>query len=338
MVTTCKRRNKSRSKVAKACPGLYQSNVRGNKNGETESKEEEEIQKAVMDCVKSLEMQYHSGNGFAFRLLDALAKASCVSTSANEEKHSINVKEIVAYGIGNFSVNLYSASMLQLAGVLLLRRFAAAACGGGITDNRNEADIESSFHNDQRRVPILYFEPCILSAEKELLETVFCVHVLESNEMGKLSVSNMRQNLKTTSFEKLHTRENDHILFYMPHCPMRLYCNVLWAHWDHIVPDQSQDTSPVIIFGNSFQAYEERTISSHLRRDPTNGVLRLAQCVNEISVYSDAENRNYDESLKMLDKAFNDCNVISFQIDEVTVEKPTEYFPSKDPNENGELL
>ena len=345
VVTTSNRRNKARSKGARS-KGLCQSSQTKegacftiNTQDAIKSKGKEEIKNAVMECIESLERQYHSGNGFAFRLLDALAKSSRVSSSANDLKHSINVKEIVAYGIGNFSEELYSAPMLQLAGLLLLRSFAAAALGDCSTSETDKTSVESSFQNDQRRVPIFYFEPCIVPTEKELIESVFCIHVLETNEMGKLSVSDMRQKWDTPSSEHQHGRANYHVLFYMPHCPMRLYCNVIWSHWDHIVPDKSQATNPVIIFGNSFQAYEERTISSDLRKDKTNGVLRLVQFTNERSVYSDADNKNLDDSLKMLERAFNDCNVVSFQIDGIiVVEKPEEYFPSKDPHENGELL
>jgi hypothetical protein len=56
-------------------------------------------------------------------------------------------------------------------------------------------------------------------------------------------------------------------------------------------------------------------------------------------VYTAAENKTAGDSLKMLERAFNDCNVISFSMNECPFpEKPEEYFPSKDPHENGELL
>ena len=82
----------------------------------------------------------------------------------------------------------------------------------------------------------------------------------------------------------------------MPHCPMRLYSNVLQAHWSRIFPpasferkgmltsianciglssndhdasihsadadDGDANDGPLIIFGNSFRDYEERAISS----------------------------------------------------------------------------
>lgn len=103
--------------------------------------------------------------------------------------------------------------------------------------------------------------------------------------------------------------------------------------------DGQVSSNPIIIFGNSFHAYDERTISSEQRLDPTNGIFRLLPFANETPVCTDAENTNAGESLKMLERAFNDCNVISFSMNECSVpEKPEEYFPSEDPHENGELL
>lgn len=128
---------------------------------------------------------------------------------------------------------------------------------------------------------------------------------------------------------------------------MRLYCNVLWAHWDHVsrlLPDDDAKRNdsgydPILIFGNSFHAYDERMISSQQRMDSTNGMLRLVHFINEKAVYVDSENRDVEDSLRMMDRAFNDCNVISFSVSKGTVlERPKEYFLSEDPDQNGELL
>lgn len=40
---------------------------------------------------------------------------------------------------------------------------------------------------------------------------------------------------------------NQYVLFYMPHCPYKLYCNVLWTFWPSL--------SNLLIFGNSFENY-----------------------------------------------------------------------------------
>ena len=258
---------------------------------------------------------------------------------------SLRLRDVVAYGIGNFAKKPFSASMLQLACLLLLRRHAATTlinnheCGSvssphsitnasdnGCNCNVNDESITSNpFEHEQQQVPIYYYEPCILPIEKQLLETKFHIHVLETNDLGKLSVESMRQRWNSlspsipgcsaTNSPKLS--DDLHTLFYMPHCPMRLYCNVLWAHWDHICStsrqqsttsstitqpetpqvrqtpttsevkqknDASTCNNPIVIFGNSFRSYDDRIVSSEQRSDPTNGIFRRVEFVKEISI------------------------------------------------------
>ena len=317
------RRNRKHPTAGDGDDCKHKNNIIQGSNNLSEPKEREHIRKAILQCMSSLEQQYQSGKGFAYNLFHALKEATRVECVGDECRPSINLTEIVVYGIGNFSGELHSAPMLQLAAALLLRRLARKM-------------PNSSFLLDQQLTPIFYYEPCMIPVEKELLEEVFQVHVLESNEMGKLPVSNMRQQFKSFS------NENDsHTLFFMPHCPMRLYCNVIWSHWDHIIQHAAQDNdfSSIIIFGNSFHAYEDRLISLEQRMDPTNGVFSLVPYSKEEPVYFDSENKNADDSLKMLDRAFNDCNVISFSTGQGKVLiKPQEYFPFDDPIKNGELL
>jgi hypothetical protein len=203
------------------CPGLYRSNSQqGRDEAVTEKSLTEQIRNAIVDCIDSLQRQFQSGKGFAARLIDAIDDLSS----------GADLHEIVVYGIGNFS-QLYSASMLQLAGALLLRQLAAAKEGttdqnGVIAANYNGGDDAStSFRRDQQRVPIYYYEPCILGAEKELLEEVFCIQMLKNNDMGKLSVLNMRKNNVTGALQEDGRRDGPiarYTLFYMPHCPMEM--------------------------------------------------------------------------------------------------------------------
>ena len=360
-------RRRYRSGAAKARPGLHQPSIKKDNRGNrdqyhtivSKSKGRVVVIQALLECMESLERQYRAGEGFVIRLLNALANATNHNVSTddrNESKCKLpNLEEIVVYGVGNFSCEIYSASMLQLAVALLLRRLAVEAATNGSSrdyDNHQELNIDgstnaTSFSFDQQRIPIFYYEPCTLPLEKVLLQEVFYVHVLESNDMGKLSVSSMNEQLQSQTSQPQNIRKQNsqyNTLFYMPHCPMRLYCNIIWAHWDHIMaPQQAQldsiPTNPVVVFGNSFHAYDERTISSEQKSDPTNGIFRLIQCVNEQSIYSASENKNLEDSLIMLERAFNDCNVISFSIPQDTnIEKPQEYFLSDDIYENGELL
>lgn len=343
-VTKSRRCNERHKKAAQDYKGLYHS-MKSSDKCNTRAKGKEEILHAILECLLSLARQYQSEQGFAFRLIDALVHATTNGNDNELKSNSPNIQDMVVYGIGNFSLEFHSAPMCQMAGALFIRRVVSSAGAATSFDGLESTDIDAMrtlFQSDQQQTPIFYYEPCILPLEKELLEDVFCVYVLQNNNMGKLSVSKIRELFRLEAKQKDH---ESHTLFYMPHCPMRLYCNVLWAHWSHIVvSNQKQggasiDINPILIFGNSFHAYDERTIASKHRIDSTNGMFRLVQFTNETPIYSEAENRSIDDSLKMLERAFNDCNLISFLIDQdATLEKPNEYIPSDNPYENGELL
>lgn len=75
------------------------------------------------------------------------------------------------------------------------------------------------------------FDPIISLTESKVLTSVGCT-VLSVNEQGR------RQALKPT-------------LFFMPHCEAELYDNLLEANWE------VDKLNHLIIFGNSFGAYEQ---------------------------------------------------------------------------------
>jgi len=322
------------------------------------TKDRERIRDAILESISALENVWMSSEtSFSYRLIDALREvttsslgnkdeegAGTKSETKNEEanddndkeSNQLNIREIVAYGIGNFATSSFSAPMLQLACVLFLRRCAASSI---ITDSNDDAnasndnDIQNAFKREQDQVPIYYYEPCILAVERDLLETVFHVSVLENNEFGKLHVQSMRRqdgekaSATTTSIKSASKKS----LFYMPHCPMRLYCNVLWSHWESL--------DSTIVYGNSFHSYDERTLSEEGRTDPTNGILRIILCANEIPIKLRGNRRGEElyDALNHLETAFNDCNIISFMVDETSDRtRPDEYFASQD-NENREL-
>jgi hypothetical protein len=343
--------------------GFYQNSAQSTQQRpKDELNERKRVESSILECLGALERQFRSSNkGFARTLMDALSRTcteqgdELVDTTTNsiEEKNkAIRLRDIVAYGIGNFASNSYSAPMLQFACLLLLRRVAATSeqtkFRHDISENNSLSDAENTFQLEQQHVPIFYYEPCITPLEKQMLETTFHVTVLDTNDLGKLTVESMRQlALPNTAAATAMNSYNAATLFYMPHCPMRLYCNVLWAHWDHVVSDKatksgSQKTTstghPILIFGNSFHSYEERTISSEKRLDPTNGVFGCVSFTNEVSVYVSSDNKDTDDALQYLEMAFNDCNIISFLKQCEPVERPKEYFPSEDPYENGELI
>ena len=287
----------------------------------------EEVKRDVLECLNDLMGQLRAGNGFAHRLILSMNEAISSSSSASKS-HRLQLRDIVAYGVGNFSTERFRSPMLQLACLLLLRRCAAreSSTNDDRSDDGNDAGYLcmgglESFQDDQKRIPIHYYDPCILPVEKELLELAFHVHVLEDNDMGKrtmgresvqcharpsnaVDVSSSPSSSSTSVSSRFHS---DCTLFYMPHCPMRLYSTVLWAHWSRIFPpasvemkgiaasdaefigssdesiclgdddDGNANDGPVIIFGNSFREYEDRAmLSSRERIDDTNAIFAVA--------------------------------------------------------------
>lgn len=84
------------------------------------------------------------------------------------------------------------------------------------------------------KVPMHYFDPCMSTQEAELL-VAKDVLIISENEKGKRIVD-------APTF------------FFMPHCPMMLYTNVLHTNWEHL--------EHVIILGNSLSTYANRLESS----------------------------------------------------------------------------
>ncbi len=203
----------------------------------------------------------------------------------------------------------------------------------------------NNYKRQQELVPILYFEPFMKPIEKRVLEEIFHVVILETNEQGKRCIINEEQtktntNVKTKS-TPIRSERTVTTLFYMPHCPMRLYSNVLWANWDANLLLSGR----IIILGNSFQAYDDRIISFEQRNDGTNCIFPLLPLVEEIPVLmtpSSAANRwkreqpkdvdggvNHNNNIQIarssnaslawheLEMAFNDCAIISFSMSKV---------------------
>lgn len=136
---------------------------------------------------------------------------------------SQSISTIICYGVGNFGVNRTSAPMWQLSCAIALRSFLTHAQSFSSREEEGE---------EAKRIEMLYFDPCMTQNEAIILERN-SIHVIPNNERGKRHVGIM-----------------DSTLFYMPHCPMSLYTNVLHTNWDNL--------ERVVIFGNSPSAYANR--------------------------------------------------------------------------------
>ena len=231
------------------------------------------------------------------------------------------VQEIICYGIGNFSEK-YSPSMLQMACAILLRYLIGAVQSQGTSENGHaECNVEECLHREKillffhslelidflqqlqkenygkfSRIDMKFYDPCTSALEKRMLEENYHVMSLETNEQGKRQVNHSQ----------------NRTIFYMPHCPMRLYSNLLWANWDESI------LTNIIILGNSLLAYNDRIIDSTDRNDPTNAIVPIAPFVIEKSLHwkhkqkHRLETTNGGSPLANIFLAFNDFSISRF--------------------------
>lgn len=106
---------------------------------------------------------------------------------------------IVVLGLGRFSKS--KSSLLQLALVLCLEEFC---------------NMNSSHEVPEGRMIVRLYDPVFTPLE---------IHVCKM-----LGFSVMNDNLSG----KVDIPAEESVLFFMPHCPYRLYCNVIWYHWEHL--------------------------------------------------------------------------------------------------------
>jgi hypothetical protein len=173
----------------------------------------------AMDSIEDLEvmystitkcMEYLRSSGFYKNLLKAWS-------SATESAPENTIRQIVCYGVGNFSqtsLSHYSAPLWQIACALCIRDHLRTA-------------------NDDKEIRVLYYEPFSTAFEDTILAGLE-VQVLTVNERAKRPIDAMPT------------------LFFMPHCPSELYDNVLWSNWDELAI-----STPLIIVGNSLRNHCE---------------------------------------------------------------------------------
>ena len=260
------------------------------------------IYKAILECMERLSLTSFYRESLLTNLRNARVvigneadetKIECIKDTDNNIFHGsdISVDEIVCLGIGNFGKKLYSVPMLQLACALLLQR-----------------DLDNLLEKNSQQKPrtsIIYFEPMITKVEKEVLCKFDRLLVMNENMKGKHNIP-----------------EGKSILFYLPHCPMRIYSNIVWANWGKNIVENA------VLLGNSFKAYDERIISTHEREDKSNCVLISLPFVYEWKITAIDKNVrvNDDDLLKHLSYAFNDCCIIRFDDGLANASRPIEHF------------
>ncbi|GFH54905.1 hypothetical protein CTEN210_11381 [Chaetoceros tenuissimus] len=257
-------------------------------------------EKCIIELKESLGSSDESKDNeisFFSALLDGI-----IDKTFNGESHRC-INEIVCYGIGNFytaRMDKYNPSLIQLACIIALRDELTERYSEKLeSSSKCEKQLSASSSNS---ISLVYFEPFIVPIEREVL-LHFNVKIIDKNEQGKRKINADNRNSKNVK---------DCTLFYMPHCPMRLYSNVLWANWS-----EELMFNRILLLGNSFKAYDDRIVASSRKLgDKTNAIFPLLPFIHEQSILLKQTSKKQNEiSNDDLEKAFNDCVVISFQND-----------------------
>ena len=140
------------------------------------------------------------------------------------------------------------------------------------------------------------FDPVFTRNDTEILKQLGVAR-LEDNSEGKHRVGS----------EKCGGDDYDSFtLFYMPHCDMWLYSNLLWANWS------ARSLRRIVIIGNSFEGYAQ---GLRRNKDPEN-------CVRIIHPYAEEtklrvalrgpEKREHRGDASAVEGAFSDTSIITF--------------------------
>lgn len=194
----------------------------------------------------------------------AAAAAAAAGSTASSARPPPN---LVVLGLGRVTAD--GTAALQLAVALELRDALAAALA-------------------LPRVPCEASDPVFEAADAALLRRCGCAP-RAAVDLGK---------------RRLRAADGGVTVLYMPHCPMRLYCNLLWANW------ASADLARLVVVGNDFREYVTSLARGAERRaDPTNGVVRCAPFASVTGEYA----RAHAKAEPDLERAFANTAVHAFE-------------------------
>jgi hypothetical protein len=255
----------------------------------------EEIETKIQSCYKELRSESNLW--------------SAVQDILKEIHQGRQFSCIVCYGIGNFGTSTSNGPIWQLSLALLMR------------DCLIEQYSKQNHDSDSNNVDVVsmeYYEP-IMTEKEEILLKKLNVNVLTKNERGQRSVDDDDNN-----------NNNGRVLFFMPHCPLKLYTNLLHTNW-------GDQLYRVVIFGNILPHYITNsmvTANSHIDNEKRNSIqiLQLLQPYWKekripISKQDISTRSSYFEN------AFNDCSFTWFerqpQMDDADKPSSTSKWPER---------
>jgi hypothetical protein len=206
------------------------------------------------------------------------------------------ISAIVCYGIGNFGASKNCAPMWQLSFAIAVKEFLAI---------EQQALKDGEVPKEEQSISVLYFDPCMSQLEAIFLER-HGIQIIAENERGKRKTTN------TT-------------LFFMPHCPMMLYSNVIFTNWERI--------SDVIIFGNLLSTYTNRLGKAKASVK----LLRLLEPHWE-EVVLPINKQDIDDRPAYFEQAFNDSSLTHFSTNQGCVKWPDRPEDACGDDDGGETI
>lgn len=208
--------------------------------------------KKFMDCVISLICESTSSKQYKF-ICDVMhsigmnfIKNDIVSMNSNDDDeddvagdsatHELYDIKIIILGVGKFTESYNS--LLQFVLCIIIQRYIQL-----LRNTTSRSHI--------RTVSMSLFDPVMSDMERCICEDLYDIDMLTTNTYGKLCGDDVPIHYRHTSnMDDSNTKCSSYSMFYMPHCPYQLYCNILWSNWFQL--------HKIMIIGNSFESYELR--------------------------------------------------------------------------------
>jgi hypothetical protein len=238
------------TKPLKAVSGVDNDNSNNNKRNDNNSDSiaNEVIYNSLNICLRELKESEYWRNMKKILLKTRLVDDDDDRRYSNSNNNCKLFQSIVCYGIGNFGSTRSSAPLWQLALAVTIRDYIRTLhthndddeTSLGDDDRHLSSSLDSTLkstsnkNNDdhRRRLPTMYYFEPLMTVEESMVLEKLDIHIISENERGGRSVI-----------------DEGGCLFFMPHCPMKLYTNLLHANWDCLRENN------ILIFGNSLSNY-----------------------------------------------------------------------------------